>query len=467
MKKHKFKWGIFQKLVISYIVFAVATVIIFFICLMMAATGMSEGDVETLSPYTIIDKNGTINNLNTVTNMGGWIEELDAEYRVVAVHGTKLTPQEQYTPGEICELTSANPYTDLEYIGFIQYVEGQQKYYMIVYERKVMQVSTTVQLDALGRYGTAKWSYVFDGVLLLLFFGICILISLYLRKKIKRPLDALIDGMERVKAGEPEVVVEVQTEAEFEQIIDTFHVMVQQLEKEKQEKEALVQKKNQLLMELSHDIKTPIATIKSYANALEAGLVPEEKKSNYYHTIDQKANRLQTLAEDMFLMLKMDYADYKLQVEAVDICELLRKICAEYYEEIEAAGFSFEIEIPERACVVPLDARLFTRVIANLLTNALKYNQTGNQIVLRGKAGTTGMEAFQIEVEDDGEPIAKEAAAHLFDAFMRGDRARSTDGGTGLGLAIAKAIVERHGGSIGYEAMEQGNRFRVVLNADA
>lgn len=242
--------------------------------------------------------------------------------------------------------------------------------------------------------------------------------------------------------------------------MDAFNVMSSKLEQEKAENTMLIKKKNQLLLELSHDIKTPIATIKSYSNALEAGLVPEEKKQSYYRTIDKKVDRILKLSEDMFLMLKMDYADYKIQPENTDICELLRQICAEYYEEIEEAGFTFNIDIPEEAYFYQIDVGLFSRVIGNLLTNAKKYNRTGRNIQMQA---FLERDIFKIKVMDDGEAISQEVNASMFDAFSRGDKARSSDGGTGLGLAIAKAIVEKHGGQIGYNREGSYNIFYIYL----
>lgn len=455
-KQIKIKKGIFQKLVISYIIFSLLTILSAFFCLILTALDLTKGDIKSFIPYEILDENGEIKNLDTVTNLGGWVEELDEEYRVLQVHGTKLTSRQQYSQKEIYQLLSAD--SEEGYIGFIQYMEQQNKYYLVIYDRQVMYTTFNIRIESISSGG----SYLFEILLPILFLMNCILLSLYLRHKIKKPLDVLIQGMERVKAGERGVTLDFKTESEFEQIRDTFNLMTAQLEEEKQENAELVQKKNQLLMELSHDIKTPIATIKSYANALESDLVPEDKKQDYYHTIDLKADRLQQLSEDMQLMLKMDYADYELQLEEVDICELLRKICAEYYEEIENAGFSFEINIPEQTCVQWLDVRLFTRVIGNLLLNARKYNQGGTCIGVH--LSIEGQELV-IDVIDDGAPIAKEVAEHMFDAFMRGDQARKSDGGMGLGLSIAKAIIEKNQGNICYLRIQEKNCFRITLTS--
>lgn len=460
-KKHlKVKRGIFQKLVISYIIFSILVSISLVICLLISAAAITEGNTDALSPYEVVDERGNIKNLSAVTNLGGWIEELDQDYRVIQVYGEKKTKQVQYTQDEIYSLISMEMGIDREYAGFINTVKDEKRYFLCIYPGEVMQIKTTVLLDAANEGSVKKWSDLFLVMFIILFLANCILMSFYLQRKIKKPLNELISGMERVQAGEKSVSLQFKTEKEFEQIRDTFNLMAEQLENEKREKTEMVRKRNQLILELSHDIKTPTATIKSYANALEAGLVPEEKIQDYYHTIDMKADRITNLSEDLFMLLKMENTDYQLQLEKTDLSELLRKICAEHYEEITDAGFEFEIHIPEEACMGRVDSRLFTRVISNLLLNARKYNQSGKCI---GLSIESVCDALQITVFDDGEAINTGLVEELFGAFVRGDKSRKSDGGTGLGLAISKAIVERHQGSIEYRRSGNRNCFIVCL----
>lgn len=459
-KQFKFKRGIFQKLVISYIVFSVLVTISLVVCLLISAVAITGGDTDALSPYEIVDDSGNITNLNAVTNLGGWIEELDEDYRIIQVYGGKKTKQVQYTQDEIYSLISMEMGMDREYIGFMNPVKDENRYFVCIYPGDVMQIETTVLLNAGSDGNAKKWSDLFFVMFVILFLANCILMSLYLHRKIKKPLDELISGMERVQAGEKSVSLQFKTEKEFEQIRNTFNLMAERLEKEKKEKAEMVRKKNQLILELSHDIKTPTATIKSYANALEAGLVPKEKIRDYYRTIDMKADRITNLSEDMFMLLKMENADYQLQLEKTDLSELLRKICAEHYEEITDAGFEFEIDIPEEAYMGMVDSRLFTRVISNLLLNAKKYNQSGKCIALSIEKVC---DILQINVLDDGEAINEGLVDNLFEAFVRGDKSRKSDGGTGLGLAISKAIMEKHQGSIQYQRLGNQNCFIVCL----
>lgn len=429
-------------------------VITLLLCTALEAVWLGEGDPTGIMPDSMIDKNGNVVGLDILEKLGGWVEELDDNYNVIAVYGDKQTSDKSYTSAELLDMTSSEG--ESEHIGFFIKRCNGEKNFLCLYRREVMQINATIIINQVD-YNSVP---VFLVVFLLLSLLEIILISLYLKRKIKNPLDKIVEGMEDLKSGNEDARINIRTEAEFENIVDTFNVMAEQLQTEKAEKEQLTQKKNRMLLELSHDIKTPVATIKSYANALEAGLVPEEKVTETYRIIDAKANRVQKLTDDMFMMLKMDDPDYRLNPENVDFSEYLRQLCAEYYDEITEAGFGFEIDIPERKIAADIDTDLFSRVVGNLISNAKKYNQTGSTISVKL---WTENDNIYFAVSDDGDEIDKNFSDQMFNAFSRGDKARKTDGGTGLGLAISRIIIEKHGGKINYRRNGQWNIFEVKL----
>lgn len=452
-KALKIKKSIFTKLIGSFLFYAAAMVATFVLCLVLEAALIGEGNPENIMPNSIVDENGNIVNLDIAGKIGGWVEELDESYNVTAVYGEKQSAATAYTAAELLELTS--PYGKSEFIGFI-IRRGDDKTFLCLYRRSVMSVNTTLIINSTDINTVPVFGIMFLPLAIIEI----VLISLYLKKKIKKPLDVIVEGMERLKSGDDSARISVTTEAEFEKIVDTFNVMAENLQREKSEKEQLTRKKNQMLLELSHDIKTPVATIKSYANALEAGLVPEEKTGDTYRIIDAKANRVGKLTDDMFMMLKMDNPEYKPNLERVDLCEFLRKLCAEYYDEITGNGFRFDVDIPETEIRAEIDADLFSRVVGNLLSNAEKYNKTGDAIVVKLSENNA---AVVLTVSDNGCEIEKALADRMFNAFSRGDKARKTDGGTGLGLAIARIIAEKHGGNIGYRRDDGWNVFEVEV----
>lgn len=447
----KLKKSIFTKLIGSFILYAIMIVLTFILCLILSIVFIGDGDINSVRPDKVIDENGNIVNLETVQKMKGWVEELDGEYKVIKIYGEKQNEETSYTQEDILEITSA--YGKTEYIGFFVQPENSSKRFLCIYDRDVMQLKPTVILNN-SKTPDIFWLFFPFSIIEIL------LISFYLKKKIKKPLDKIVEGMESLKSGDDNARINIRTEAEFEKIVDTFNEMAEKLLTEKIEKEQLTKKKNQMLLELSHDIKTPVATIKSYANALEAGLVPEEKTKDIYRIIDAKVNRVQKLTDDMFMMLKMDNPDYKLNPEAVNLSEYLRQLCAEYYEEITEAGFEFVIDIPESEIKTNIDTDLFSRVVGNLLSNAKKYNKTGDTISM---SLVENSDKIILSILDNGNEIDKTFAVQMFDAFSRGDKARKTDGGTGLGLAISRIIVEKHDGNLKYCRKGNENVFEIII----
>ena len=450
------KKSIFTKLIGCFALLPVLLLVDYVLLLIIEMNSM--GGMEKLIPNGNIDAEGNIVNIRAVTDIGGWVEELDGENNVISVSGEKRTEKTSYTNDEIYDLTST--FGKSEWLGFMVVPENTGRHLLFVYPRDSFEFTPTIVLNRENGTVSSSRSKWFLLLLLLLVLLQIFGISWYLRRKIKRPLKQLSDGMTRIQSGESGVVLDIRTEAEFRQIVDTFNSMTAELEKQKEENRRLVEQKNRLLLDLSHDLRTPVATIKSCANALEAGLVPAEKLESYYKTIDMKADRVQQLSEDMFFMLKADSPDDKLNTEDTDICELLRMLCAEYYDEIEEAGFVCDIGICDGPCMFPADKRLFSRVIGNLLINAKKYNRTGNVIAVR----CSRQDGFLlIQVCDDGDEIPSDLAAQMFTPFVRGDKTRSTVGGTGLGLSISRKIIEKHGGSLSYYRNKEMNVFEIRL----
>lgn len=462
----KLKLGIFGQLVTSYIVFSILVIISFIICLLMAFYLISSGNIDTINPYEVVDDKGEITSMEVVKKLGGWVEKLDNQNRVIKVYGDKKDDNISYTQREIYEYLNAsnkaiNEKSTEKYRGFIKEVKENEKsfYYLIKVERNAFQVNYKIMLS--NNNTLSSWYTAVSAAFLVLFFINCIFLSLHLSRKIKKPLKEITKGMEKVRNGQEHIPLDFKAQVEFEEIKDTFNIMMERLQKEKKEKELIEQSKKKMLLDLSHDIKTPVSTIKSYANALEAGLVKEEKKNLYYKIIDLKAVRVSSLIDDMFTILKMDSTEYILNKQPEDICELIREILVEHYEEMEDKNIILNVNIPEEKIIKNVDKALFQRVISNLISNGIKYCVNGK--FLNVTVEHDSYNRIIIEVEQEGNAIEENIRNTLFEPFVRGDKARRTNGGTGLGLAISKAIIEKHGGTIKYIEKDKRNCFRVTI----
>lgn len=358
--------------------------------------------------------------------------------------------------GNGIDVTEAKTEDLNEYSAIVRYTGSPKRIFLVCYPGDRINFRATYLIS--GKRDNNVLIFVL--VLGALFLLEVLLISNYLKRHIDKPLKLLMQGMDEVSEGKRDVVLDYKTDKEFEDIRDRFNLMARKLKESEAEKQKMQQNRNQMLLELAHDIKNPVASIKSSISALEEGLVPEDKKDDYYRRIDMKTERIRTLIEDMNTSLKMESDDYKLSLEKADICEIVRRICVEFYEDITETGKDFDIDIPDEALYSEVDVQLFGRVINNLLANANKYNNTGKNISVKVSKDA---DQIVIEVADDGEAIAEEYVPRMFEAFSRGDSTRKTDGGTGLGLAISHKIIEKHKGTLKYVRAGDRNSFCIRI----
>ncbi len=206
--------------------------------------------------------------------------------------------------------------------------------------------------------------------------------------------------------------------------------------------------RNLMLSDIAHDLRTPITTIGGYAKALNDGLVTsDEKRKEYLEAIENKSERMSDLITLLFDYVRLDSENYQLRLEKTDVAELLRENAAFLYADVEEKGMELEIDIPEEPVFLQVDRLQISRVITNLMNNALKHNAQGTTICLQLRelkvAGT-----LEIVVSDNGTMIDPFVAENIFEPFVLADASRESKGGTGLGLSIAKKIVEMHGWTI-------------------
>ena len=222
------------------------------------------------------------------------------------------------------------------------------------------------------------------------------------------------------------------------------------------------QRKNDMIVYMAHDLKTPLTSVLGYLTILKdeepASL---ELKEKYIHIAWSKAKRLENLISDFFEITKFNFATMKLEYGEVNMSRMLAQILYEFKPMMGEKGMEYEFQ-SDSDISVWCDIGKMERVFDNLIKNAIHYGYEDSKIfVSLKKNGTQGME---LTVENQGPTIPKEKLNQIFDQFFRLDEARaSKTGGTGLGLAIAKQIVELHGGVIRCESEEERICFTVVL----
>lgn len=213
-------------------------------------------------------------------------------------------------------------------------------------------------------------------------------------------------------------------------------------------------RRNLMLSDIAHDLRTPMTTVTGYSKALLDGMVEDEgKRQEYLEAIQRKSVRMNELIFLLFEYVKLDSEGFDLDRKPIDLTELLRQNAAMMYSDVEEAGMELVAEIPEKPCMIYADEIQFPRVITNLIVNALRHNEPGTRIVLSLKEQEGRV---FVAVADNGVSIPEEVAEHLFEPFAVGDESRNSKGGSGLGLSIAHKIMEMHGWQLQYTNVYPG-----------
>jgi len=334
------------------------------------------------------------------------------------------------------------------------YLSDAMKVIFQRFSADVLQIRLETKLPVQLESPLLEQLYYFGLLLLFLIILIAMLLPYFVAalafgrmvsKKVERPIHRLTKGMEQVSEGKLDTRLTFETEHEFVQMRNTFNEMAKQMEQNAKEKIELEKRRNSLLSDIAHDLKTPITTISGYASALIDGIIKDPKKEvQYLEAIKAKSLRMDELIMLLFEYVKLDSVGFMLNREALDLAELLRENIASLYTDFETKKMEISMDIPVEAVNYEVDRIQFLRVIANLLNNAIRYNSEGSLITIRMFVSKD----IEIVIADNGDPIGQEIVEHIFEPFVTGDESRNTRSGSGLGLSIAKKVVMMHGGDL-------------------
>ena len=244
----------------------------------------------------------------------------------------------------------------------------------------------------------------------------------------------------------------------FEQKLNSVK---QTLAERKMETALAEQRKDELVMYLAHDIRTPLTSVIGYLNLLEEDPnMPPEQRAARVHIVLEKAYRLETMVNEFFEITKYKSQKITLSKETIDLYYMLVQLSDELSPVLAPRGNTVTLHLDENL-TIEADPEKLARVFNNILKNAASYSFPHTEIVI--SAEKLEHEVI-IRFQNSGEDIPNEALASLFNKFYRVDQSRSSDtGGTGLGLAIAKEIVTLHGGAISASSKNHVVTFTVSL----
>ncbi|HEY5586838.1 MAG TPA: HAMP domain-containing sensor histidine kinase [Ruminiclostridium sp.] len=307
-----------------------------------------------------------------------------------------------------------------------------------------------ILLSNLGKNGsTANIFIIFVPIVFLISFFITnIVSSLYFSKSLIKPLNRLKTAAGEISSGNLSHEVVVDGDSELRDLSNSFEQMRLKLKESVNTHLKYDDNRKMLVSSISHDLKTPITSIKGYVEGIIDGVAnTPEKREKYLKTIYLKATNMDVMIDDLLLFSKLDLNQIPFNFEKTDIVKYFEDCIQENEPDLEKVSIklAFVSELKQFK-FVSIDRERLKRVINNILDNARKYmNKQKGEITILLRENKVDI---IVEIQDNGSGIAKEDLLYVFDRFYRADTARSNISGSGLGLAIAKQIIEGHGGKI-------------------
>jgi signal transduction histidine kinase len=219
--------------------------------------------------------------------------------------------------------------------------------------------------------------------------------------------------------------------------------------------------RRQMVAAVSHDLRTPLASLRLLVEAIDDGVVEGETRERYLHEMRTHVEALTALIDDLFELSRIEAGEISWTMERIDLGRLIDGTVAAMRGPAEARGVALAAELPAGGVPVQANAEKVQRVLLNLIQNAIRHTPADGSVTVRARTAPDGVE---VEVADDGEGVPAGEGERVFEAFYRGDESRSDDG-AGLGLAISRAIVEAHGGKIWLEDGSPGTRVHFTLKS--
>ncbi|WP_195573859.1 sensor histidine kinase [Paenibacillus sp. 1001270B_150601_E10] len=297
-------------------------------------------------------------------------------------------------------------------------------------------------------------------ILLVLLAGVLILANLllyrWITKTVVNRLNLLRDSANHIKDGNLNFKLELCEKDEIGQLNEAFESMRLRLQESVDLRFHYEENRKELISNISHDLRTPITTIKGYVEGIRDGVADTpEKMERYVHMIYSKAVDLDRLVDELFLYSKLDLKQVPFNFQQVDMRRFLEDCMEELSYDLESKGIHLEWDLNKDEPVeVMLDLEKMKRVILNIIMNAVQYMDKSEKSIQLSLH--SDHESVTVEIKDNGIGIPKEAISHIFERFYRAEPSRnSASGGSGLGLAIARQIIDGHGGEI-WASSEQG-----------
>lgn len=274
------------------------------------------------------------------------------------------------------------------------------------------------------------------------------LLTYYVSRSIIKPIQKLSFAAKKISEDDLDFRLQSKQKDELGELTRTFEIMRQKLKAAKEAQIKYEENRQELIASISHDLKTPLTSIKGYVKGIQDGVANTPVKlERYMDTIYKTANEMDGLIDELFLYSKLDLKQLPFYFEKVDLYFFFKDFIEELSFHLEKEqGTAILLANPDDSYIVEADREKLKRVVTNLIQNSLKYMDKQKEITVSLHFKNADV---LVEIKDNGIGISNVDIPFIFESFYRTDSSRnSSTGGSGLGLSIAKKIIAAHGGEI-------------------
>lgn len=310
-----------------------------------------------------------------------------------------------------------------------------------------------------------KEGLVLSNICLLMGLILAILVSnmlfrLIIRQELVVPLQKIRTGMNRIRRGDYDYRIDYEENDPMFEMYDDFNEMAVETKRFAVRENQIDERRRQLLLSISHDLRSPMTSIIAYVQGLLDGIArDEQKRHQYLEVIKAKSLEIERMVNRLFIYAKLDSKGYVMDKQSIDIGEYMKGYVMEISSEYEKKNYKIRLKIVSSARI-QADTDMLNRICTNLLENAYKYNDKENGILKI--TVKTGRYHVKITFADNGPGVNSDEISNLWDVFYRADHARKNPGqSNGIGLAIVKKAVEMMEGKV--EAKNGKNEGLVII----
>ncbi|CAM3868589.1 sensor histidine kinase [Mesobacillus zeae] len=294
---------------------------------------------------------------------------------------------------------------------------------------------------------------IFFAVILSLSLVLSIILVMISTRYIVRPVYRLTEATKQVAQGNYKIDLKVNRRDEIGQLADHFSHMAKSIEQ-------LEEMRQEFVSNVSHEIQSPLASIQGFSQTLQVKELPEETRKHYLSIIEEESRRLSQLSKQLLMLASLEKEETIMDKSTFDVAAQIKQVLFMTEWSWREKDLAIDLDIPKT--MIYADEKLMYQVWVNLITNSIKFSDSGGSISIKI---IKGEKECHIEIKDTGKGISEKDLPHIFNRFYKADKARSRkEGSSGLGLAITKKIIDLHNGSIYAESeLSKGTAFHITI----